>query len=580
MDEYITQENENIKKNIENNSDSDNNSDNSEILQEEEIIENNSNIDLNSIVKKYVLENKLLGFSLLLFLGGIWFYDIVFSRTIGKVLADIPSFVNEMNFSKILQIIFPYVTAFGLYFLDDIISANVLPKIEIGIVNELVNKILESIKTTKQSINTSELMLKMRSIIDIKHIYAAFTAYILPTFIVFFSLLFYFFKADKMIALIIIIIAVAFFFISYKLEKKCLDISEDHENKYLEFYDEVQDVIINADTIVTNNTIDKEGEKLIEMSNDNYDNYRKSEIVNGEVILGLSLSSLILMLVIDAFVVKLYYKKLISAELMVTLCILSFTFIQYYNRAIAKIKSITAYLSKYSDLVEYFEQFKLKEEKIKKEKNNKITNGNIIFENVQPKYEKKYLPKKININIKGGTQVGIVGKIGAGKSSILKILAGLRDYKGKITIDGLDFDKISYEELVNSIVYVSQHPKLFNNSIKHNLKYGSEYSDEELIRSIEKLGVSDYFNKFDNGLEYSVGKEGGNLSGGQKQIVAVVRAIIHQKKILLLDEPTSSLDPETKNIFIKLIKSIKNKTLIVVTHDKSIYQLFDEIITL
>jgi ABC-type bacteriocin/lantibiotic exporter with double-glycine peptidase domain len=113
-----------------------------------------------------------------------------------------------------------------------------------------------------------------------------------------------------------------------------------------------------------------------------------------------------------------------------------------------------------------------------------------------------------------------------------------------------------------------------------NISYGTKYTEKETLDLLKKFGIDNFFNKFEKGIYTNVGKEGSKLSGGQKQIMALIRAIIHQKKIILLDEPTSSLDTETKKIFIDLIQTIKDKTIVVVTHDKTIYDLFDDIIEL
>jgi ABC-type bacteriocin/lantibiotic exporter with double-glycine peptidase domain len=98
------------------------------------------------------------------------------------------------------------------------------------------------------------------------------------------------------------------------------------------------------------------------------------------------------------------------------------------------------------------------------------------------------------------------------------------------------------------------------------------------LNKLKNFNLIPFINSFPNGLDTIVGKEGGNISGGQKQLIALIRSLIQNKLILLLDEPSSSLDSKTKNIFIQLIKSIKNKTIIISTHDNQIMSLFDNVI--
>lgn len=121
---------------------------------------------------------------------------------------------------------------------------------------------------------------------------------------------------------------------------------------------------------------------------------------------------------------------------------------------------------------------------------------------------------------------------------------------------------------------------MFNKNILYNLTYGSNFTELEIVNFIENLNFTDFFNLFPKGLKTNVDKDGQNLSGGQKQLIAIIRAMIQNKKIILLDEPTNSLDIQTKNIIVQLIKKIKNKTILIVTHDQTILELFDDFIIL
>lgn len=535
-------------------------------------------IDLNQIVKKSLFDNKILIVSVLSLFAGYWCQDILFSRKFSKILTDVPNFVKDLSFSKVLNVLFPYFIAYFLFYIDDLILAKIFPKMETNIINELLEKILDSMKTTKKALNVNELMLNLKSIMDIKNIYNLTVVYLFPTIIIGCGLLYYFFTADKKSCLIVIGLLALFIMFNIKLEKECINISREHEQNIDKFYDEIQDAMINSDTIITSNTKNKEIKNIEIFGDKCCDKHEESEILNSEVTLGLSVLSMIFMFVIDGVAVKLYYDKKISSDMLITMCMLSYTFIQYYNSSVFKFKSVMQHISRYKELVSYFEKFNI--EHNTENSKIKLNTGKIIFNNVRPKHENTYLPKKINIEIKGGTKVCIIGEIGTGKTSILKILAGLKNYIGEVYVDDYDFKNFHYETITDNIIYISQHPKLFNRTILENISYGTKYTEKETMKLLTKFGIENFFDKFEKGIYTNVGKEGGKLSGGQKQIIALIRAIIHQKKIILLDEPTSSLDTETKKIFTDLIQSIKDKTIVVVTHDKTIYDLFDDIIEL
>jgi ABC-type multidrug transport system fused ATPase/permease subunit len=535
-------------------------------------------INLNDIIYKSLQDNKILGLSMASLFTGYWFQDIMFSRKFSKILTNIPEFADNISFSKILGILFPYLVAYFLFYIDDLILANVFPKMETDIIHQLLDKIIESMKTTKQHININELMLNLKSIMEIKNIYNLTIVYLLPTVIIGCGLLYYFFKNDTKSGLIVIVMLALFILLNVKLEKKCIQISQEHEQKIDKLYDDIQDVMVNSDTVITCDTKDKELFNIRKSEKKCRNKHKESEIINSEITLSLSVLSMIFMFLTDGVAINLYYKKVISADLLVTICMLSYTFIQYYTASIFKLKSVMNHIGRYKELSEYFSKFKI--EKNKKETNINIQEGEVIFKNVQPIHENTILDKKINIKIKGKSKVGIIGEIGTGKTSILKILAGLKKYKGKVFIDGIDFSNFTNKSITENIIYIPQHPKLFNRTILENLSYGTEYKQNEILDFTKNLKLDKFFDKFEKGIFSNVGKEGTKLSGGQKQIVALIRAIIHQKKIILLDEPTSSLDSETKRIFINLINMINDKTIIVVTHDLTIYDLFDNIIEL
>ena len=227
----------------------------------------------------------------------------------------------------------------------------------------------------------------------------------------------------------------------------------------------------------------------------------------------------------------------------------------------------------------------LKKELPKKQKNQHLkipqtykeykSGIHIEFKNVSFKYPKanKYSLKNINVEIKPNEKILIMGNIGSGKSTFSKlILKFLNNYQGDILLNGLTNKKINVENLRSQIVYIPQHPNLFNRSLRENLLYGlKNIGIEEIFSKLDKVGLSDLKKKFKSELDDSVGKLGSKLSGGQRQIVWLLRNMFYQSKIIILDEPTASLDSITKDKIMLLIKEISmNRTVIIITHDKSI----------
>ena len=189
--------------------------------------------------------------------------------------------------------------------------------------------------------------------------------------------------------------------------------------------------------------------------------------------------------------------------------------------------------------------------------------------------------KNINLKIKKGEKVAILGKIGSGKSTLLKLINNLYEpTKGSVLIDNLDTRQIDPTDLRHAIGSVPQEPFLFMGTIKDNLTIGEQYvSDEEILRVSKIAGLDEFLGKHEAGYDLLVGERGEGLSGGERQSVTLARALISDPNIIMLDEPTNSMDRQTEKAFINRLQNIvADKTLIVVTHKTSLLQLVDRII--
>jgi len=211
--------------------------------------------------------------------------------------------------------------------------------------------------------------------------------------------------------------------------------------------------------------------------------------------------------------------------------------------------------------------------------------GDINFENVSFTYpnEKESVLKNINIKIDEGERVGFLGKVGSGKSTIFKLILKLYDPdQGMIKFDGLDCNQINIDELRKHIGYIDQNPNLFFGTLKDNIVSGfPEASDEQMLAVSKLSGVDVFASRHPLGYSMPVGEHGEKLSVGQRQSVAIARALIGQSPILLLDEPTSSLDKANENLLKNnLLKSTSKKTLLLITHRTSMLDIVDRIIVI
>jgi len=211
----------------------------------------------------------------------------------------------------------------------------------------------------------------------------------------------------------------------------------------------------------------------------------------------------------------------------------------------------------------------------------KIQNGEIIFEKVSFHYGEKNLFSNIQAHIRGGEKVGLVGFTGAGKSTFISlILRFFPLHSGKILIDGQDIADITLESLRRQIGVIPQDPVLFHRTLRENIAYGKPEATEAEIFAAAKLAHCDEFvRKIPASYDAKVGERGTKLSGGEKQRIAIARAILVNAPILILDEATSSLDSVTeKYIQESLSRLMQGRTTIVIAHRLSTLSRMDRIL--
>jgi ATP-binding cassette subfamily C protein LapB len=212
-----------------------------------------------------------------------------------------------------------------------------------------------------------------------------------------------------------------------------------------------------------------------------------------------------------------------------------------------------------------------------------VMKGAIDFRDVVFRYPKQKTPalNHINISIAPGDHVGVIGAVGSGKTTLERLILNLyQPESGSIQIDGVDVRQIDPADLRRNIGVVQQTPYLFFGSVRENITLGHEsVPDSAVLRAAEMAGVMNFLRDSESGLDTQVGERGENLSGGQRQAIAIARALLYNPPILLLDEPTASIDPGSeRRLFLHLKEIVKGKTILLVTHKGEILGLAEKII--
>ena len=212
-------------------------------------------------------------------------------------------------------------------------------------------------------------------------------------------------------------------------------------------------------------------------------------------------------------------------------------------------------------------------------------NGDIEFKNLSYKYPntEQYVVSDLNLKVKSGECIAVVGSSGSGKSTMMNLIIGfLMPDKGDLIIDGKSIRDVNLSEYRHNISVVSQNNILFDGTIKDNITYGLDfYSDEQLEKAIEMANLKDFISELPNGVNTRVGEHGAKLSGGQKQRITIARALIRNPRLLILDEATSALDNISEYHVQKAIaSSIKGRTTFIVAHRLSTIRNADRIVVM
>lgn len=196
--------------------------------------------------------------------------------------------------------------------------------------------------------------------------------------------------------------------------------------------------------------------------------------------------------------------------------------------------------------------------------------GNIIFKEVSLTYYPgggaPELLKKINLNVKGGTKIGVAGRTGAGKSSVAALMR-MPEASGDIIVDGVQISEVNLGEFRRSISVLGQSPVLFSGSVRKNLDPVGQFQDTDLWLALEDVQLKDLVDSMEGQLDYELLEHGANVSVGERQLLCLARVLLQRNKIVILDEPTAHVDPETEQTIWTIVREkLMHCTVITVAH--------------
>ncbi|MBN2829495.1 MAG: ABC transporter ATP-binding protein [Candidatus Cloacimonetes bacterium] len=264
-------------------------------------------------------------------------------------------------------------------------------------------------------------------------------------------------------------------------------------------------------------------------------------------------------------------------------------FITYMRRLIEPIWTLSWFYASSKQVFKYVDRLDETEESyniLSEHAGTKETNqvDNIEMKDVCFRFHdaEENLLNNINISVKRGETIAIVGKVGSGKSTLLELLAGnLECTSGEIDLNGFDIHTYNKADVAKLVGYIRQENILFSETIQHNLELGNEFTAEEINNSLDISLMTDEINAFPLQMETKLGQKGISLSGGQKQRLSIARTILRKPQLLLMDDCTAAMDAETEKMFWEKLRNMnRDITSVVVTHRLATAKRADKIFVL
>lgn len=263
-----------------------------------------------------------------------------------------------------------------------------------------------------------------------------------------------------------------------------------------------------------------------------------------------------------------------------------YLYVTYINKVFDPIREIFADLNALEDAFvassRIFDLLDQEEDKYLGFNERPVFEGDVKFEHVTFAYDEKPVLKDINMHVKKGQFIGLVGHTGSGKSTLMILLQRFYDLQeGVIKIDDIDFMNYTKQEVRSNIGYVLQEPALFSGTIKSNITLGIEATDEEVEKVLKLIGAEKFVNDYSKGINTELAYLGGNLSTGEKQLISFARILLRNPSILILDEATANIDTETEIMIQNALKvTAVGRTTFVVAHRLSTIRNADNIFVL
>lgn len=545
-------------------------------------------VNINQYLIEYLKDHKWTFFVFCLLLTTYPLQRITIPKYYGKVIASLNKGENHSFVQNVKGLILFYIIVQIFSALIHKVQGLLVPNFLEFSIQRIFSNLLNNKKLNYENLEVGEILAKIIKVPNIIYKYLDLLRHVVfsQIFILIAALLHYKNVSNTMLfTFIFLVIGVGILqIITYK---HTMSIEIEREKNKDNIYQHFQDLLNNLISVIICKHETYEKQYLHQKFIPFIEIFYKSLNLNFIYRVIFSCFNVVSFMLLNYLLYKEYKSKAISKEQFLSSFIITYSVLQLFYDANYSVRSIVDMYSQVRDMEMYFnEKSKLDQNMDTHEETKSFTNGEITFKNVSYQYEENtefngkyaYALKNVDFTIQQNENVAIVGQIGSGKSTLVKILLKFFEpTNGEVFINNVNLKHISRDELYDHVFYIPQKPRLLNRTLYENIMYGFDIKEEEKESNIQKIKdimksmhiEQNIVDIFMEKMEQPLGNDGIKLSGGQRQMVWIIRALLRNPSIVIFDEPTSALDKQNKETIVQVIKEIgKNKTVIIISHDE------------
>jgi len=515
-------------------------------------------LDINLYFYEYLLQNKFTFLLCSLLLLTYPLQKVVLPKYYGKVISNLQDGSNKKFVESAKMLLIIYASIQFLHSIYQKIQGALVPKFSEFSMKKIFSSLLKNDNEDFENMKVGEILAKISKLPNLIYRYLdILKSVVFSQLIVLVSCIFHYYHISSRILLAFILVVFGVLLLQFVTYKTTMGVEMQREREQDKIYQHLQDVLNNLISVIVCKNEEYEKDKLSTIFVSFTKTFNKVLNINFIMRVIFSFFNIFAFCLLNYILYKEYSNKNITKEHFISSFIITYSVLQLFNDGAHSVRLLVDMTSQITDMEHFFNN-QIFQKKHSSHEKDRFVNGDIVFKDVTHKYSKDggehVALKKVNLVIKQNENIALTGHIGSGKSTLIKTLLKLTiPTSGTVTIGGVNINHISKKELYSHVFYIPQKPKLMNRTLYENIIYGLEKPEnkKDVLFKIENIMT---FMKLDDitkqafveKMDDSVGLEGSKLSGGQRQIVWIIRALLRNPSIIVMDEPTSSLDKSNK----------------------------------